>query len=382
MRHLALASAMTSMLAAFGTANAAPAPGIAGDIEVMTQNQYVGADLFPLIGAFGTPYFNDAVISVISTIAATHSVDRVNALAGEIATRRPHLAGLQEVWNVACVQPDPSLHGYPCTDPKFAAAWGDHLQVTLNALGGAYAVAGVVENFRIDSFGPWPGIPFTYGGATAFVQILDRDVILARAGVQASVYKGYACARPSADGCNYDVDLPLVDLGTSVKRGFVVVDATVGGKAYRLVNTHLENEDGPVIPGEIQSAQAYQLLQAILPVTPPDKRLIITGDTNSAPEDPATTLPTPYWIFAGFGLYDTWLVRPGSVAGLSCCQLEDLTNRASVLARRVDLVLSRELPAAVKDARLIGAVAADRLAPPGRGLWPSDHATVAVGLRY
>ena len=45
-------------------------------------------------------------------------------------------------------------------------------------------------------------------------------------------------------------------------------------------------------------------------------------------------------------------------------------------------VFTREEPRAVKDARLIGEVAADRLGPPGRSLWPTDHASVAAGIRY
>ena len=68
--------------------------------------------------------------------------------------------------------------------------------------------------------------------------------------------------------------------------------------------------------------------------------------------------------------------------GLSCCQLEDLSNQQSLLTRRIDLVLSREMPRKVKDARLLGEVTADKTWPPGRGLWPSDHASVAARLQY
>jgi exonuclease III len=87
-------------------------------------------------------------------------------------------------------------------------------------------------------------------------------------------------------------------------------------------------------------------------------------------------------LFYGAGFLDVWLLRPGNVAGLTCCQLEDLSNRVSNLGRRIDLVLTREGPPKVKDVRVIGEVAADRLMPHGRGLWPSDHASVAAGLQY
>jgi hypothetical protein len=41
-----------------------------------------------------------------------------------------------------------------------------------------------------------------------------------------------------------------------------------------------------------------------------------------------------------------------------------------------------EMPRKVKEVRLLGEVAADKTRPPGRGLWPSDHASVAGRLQY
>ena len=66
---------------------------------------------------------------------------------------------------------------------------------------------------------------------------------------------------------------------------------------------------------------------------------------------------------------------------MTCCQLEDLSNRVSLLNQRIDLVLTREMPR-VKEMRLLGEVAADRTRPPGTGLWPSDHVSVAGRLQY
>ena len=62
--------------------------------------------------------------------------------------------------------------------------------------------------------------------------------------------------------------------------------------------------------------------------------------------------------------------------------MEILTNKVSVLNQRIDLILSRGMPRKVKEARLVGEVAADRTRPQGNGLWPSDHASVAARIQY
>lgn len=382
MKRFILASVTASIIGAAATAVAAPPP--VDGVDVMTQNQYVGANLFPLIPAASQPpaVFNEAVKNVARIMAANRTAARVTALAGEIAARNPHLVGVQEAWSVTC---EPR-NAAPCTNTEFAAAWGDFLEITTQALGTRYKVVGAVENFVVD-------IPIMDDGYhLGLIHVMDRDVILARSDVSATVVRPSATTYPcgaglaSADGCNFSVDIPLAAFGTSLKRGFVIADATVNGKAYRFVNTHLENGYADGMPGVVQSAQAMQLIQTVLNTTPPGKRLIVVGDTNSDandPVDPESPIPaTPYMLFTAAEFYDGWLLRPGKVAGFSCCQLEDLTNRVSILARRIDLVLTREMPKQVKDARLIGEVAADRLPPKGRGLWPSDHAAVAAGLRY
>jgi hypothetical protein len=398
MKRLALTLLIASLLGVASAAAAGPAKSKApaNTLEVMTQNQYLGADIAPLIGAIGTDGFNAAVVKALAQISDNQTVARVTRLAGQISGRQPHLVGLQEIWKFTCIPAVPELNGYPCNDPAIAGAFNDHLAITTGALGASYAVAAIVQNFTIESFEAapgvvYPGIPFFINGVPAFLQVMDRDVILARADVTAEPY-AYPCpstpvpGKPdrnnvAVDGCNYVIDLPLGALG-SVRRGFVAVDATVDGALYRFVNTHLEVEAGGPIPGEIQAAQAYQLLDTVKGVPAPERKVLIVGDTNSSPDDLPSTLPTPYMLFTAYQMYDAWLLRPGNVAGLSCCQAEDLLNRVSILYRRVDQIFTEQMPARVKDARLIGEVAADRLAPPGLGLWPSDHSSVAAGLQY
>jgi hypothetical protein len=378
----------TLALCLLGIAAASAAPPAQTDVEVMTQNQYVGANLFPLIPALksGNPaIINTALVGVIKTMSANRTVDRVKALSDEILARKPHLVGIQEAWLIWCEPHDAA----PCTNPEFAGAWGDHLALTEYFLQGAYQKAAYIQNFA-----------FQYDfrdsqNNLGTVIVVDRDATFVRSGVPyVAKIPGtdYPCLAPfvPGKGCTFNVNTPLDFVGdpnpeTYIFHGFLVVDATIAGKVYRFVNTHLENGYEDDFPGVIQSAQAAQIIEA-LAATPMDRKLIIVGDMNSDPSDavdPASPIQaTPYMLFAAAGLFDVWLYRPGDVLGLTCCQDEALLNRESMLMRRIDLIYSREMPRAVRDARLIGEVAADRLGPPGRSLWPTDHASVAAGIRF
>lgn len=377
-------------LTTFGLAWATSAAS--GDIQVMTQNQYLGGDIAPLIATAGTPLFNDAVVAALQQVAASRTPERMQALAQEILERKPHLVGLQEVWKFECLPAGPTPPGYGCDDPSIRAAFNDHLDLTRAALAGAYDDVAQVTNLDLQSFDVYPGIPFFINDVPAFLRVTDRDVILARGDVAGSaVPVDFTCAPDglggtldSDDGCNYGVVVELALIGR-IERGFVGVDVTVNGTAYRFVNTHLETRDPP-LPAEVQAAQMYELIGQVLP-TPLLRRLIVVGDFNSDPVEPASTLPTPYWQAVtaypfGAGLYDTWALRPGNVAGLTCCQAADLLNRPSLLSQRIDHIFVREMPSRVKDARVLGATANYRLMPHGRGLWPSDHAAVGATLFY
>jgi len=384
MKNILRASLTTTLLAWGGLA-------VAGDIQVMTQNQYLGGDIAPVIVTAGTPYFDYAVVTALQQVSASRTPERIQALAREILERKPHLVGLQEVWSFVCLPAGPTPPGYGCDDPSIRNAFNDHLDLTMVALGGAYQDVAQVTNLDLQSFGPYPGIPFLINEVPAFLQVTDRDVILARneGGVATSaVPVDFACRQDgqgatlaSDDGCNYQVVVDLAPIGR-IERGYVGVDVTVNGRAVRFVNTHLETRDGP-IPPIVQAAQMAELLQQVA-TTSTAKTLILAGDFNSDPAEswPADDVPTPYWMAVGFGLYDVWALRPGNVAGLTCCQRADLRNMPSQLSQRIDHLFVREWPARVKDARVLGGTANYKLMPHGRGLWPSDHAAVAATLYY
>ncbi len=356
----------------------------AADIEVLTQNQYLGADLTPLFTAPTPAAFNEAAVAALQQIAATQPADRIKALAAEIAKAGPALVGLQEVDLFQCTNlAPPPTAGVGCDDSSIRGAFVDHLQGTVSALGGSYAAAATVTNLSVE-------VALSINGFPVRVVALDRDVILARSDIPtAAVDFAGVCPKPSAQGCNYDVVLPITlpfspPVTINVERGFVAVDATVAGKVYRFVNTHLEEKLTGTLAATIQAAQAAELIQILQATTPQDRSLLVVGDTNSSPVDPPIlgSFPTPYTQFIAADYSDAWLLRPGNVPGFTCCQEPDLSNHKSELYERVDMIFSLEPPARVKQARVLGATVSNKTPPHGRGLWPSDHGAVSGELQF
>lgn len=348
--------------------------GSTGQVDVMTQNQYLGADLAPVIGAatadpFDPVAFNIAVIMVLQQVAANKTVERMQAQAESISKRQPHFVGLQEVSVFSCA--DPYGTG-ACDDPSIADAFNNYLDLTLAALNGAYDAAAIVENSKAEN------VPFFLPGQTQFalLTLIDRDVILARSDIATNTVDFGCIGLVSMDGCNYQVMLPAGAFG-NVLRGYVGIDATVGDDDYRIVNTHLEVKDFP-IPPLFQDAQALELL-TVLGATPSDKTLVVLGDINSSSDDPVSS---PYGQFTALGYTDAWALRPGDKSGNTCCQLADLSNKKSALNQRIDMVFLGEVPQKVKKARVVGNKVSSKTWPPGLGLWSSDHGAVAAKLHF
>ena len=365
-------------------------PAEAEEIRVMTQNQYLGADLTPVLLA-DPETFNDAAVEALRQIAANKPTERIMAQAKEILKGSPALVGLQEVYWFYCFDDPSPVSGQGCDDPSIRGAFVNHLQETLDALNGEYVAQALVTNLNL------PGIPLTVNGSKVLVGVLDRDVILTRKDIQATPVDFTAvCGNRPDDGCNYKFALevpsplpPPYPPTIRVERGFVGIDVTVDGKSYRFINTHLEQKYTGS-PGLLlfQAFQAMELIQILHNTTPPGVSLLVVGDTNSSPTDlpipfDGEMVPTPYQQFVyGAGYADAWELRPGSVLGMTCCQLADLSNHKSALYERVDMLFSLEPPVGVKQARVVGATVSDKTRPPGRGLWPSDHGAVIAELEF
>jgi hypothetical protein len=386
---------------------AAALPAAAADIDVMTQNQYLGPDLTPVVlAAAAQPFdpvaFNAAVVTALRGIAATRPGPRAQALAAEIAQRHPDVAALQEAYRFACL-PYPGVPPQPgrgCDDPTIRDAFTDHLQDTLAALRGDYVLAGQVTNLNV------PALPFSIDGVPALLGVVDRDAILVRRGLPAAPVDFAAlgaCAKPSGEGCNYQTVPPALPTPAGpivLERGFLAVDVTVRERPYRVFTTHLEvRQPLPGLPETrlLQVGQAYELAATALGTWDGARTLLVLGDINSDPRDtipvppyPATlpwapSLPVvpPYTVFVASGFTDAWTLRPQPGTGESCCQPEDLANRRSALYERIDMVFSLRAPSRVLDMRLLGTTAGAKTRPPSNGgLWPSDHAALAAKLQF
>ena len=384
-------NAVSALFALALFASDAAIAGSKADIHVMTQNQYLGADLGPIITAETPEAANAATIQALIDLSNNNFPERVQALADSILEKQPHLVALQEVFAFDCV--DPYGTGY-CG--LFANAFNDHLALTMAALGDRYEIAAVVQNLTLAP-PALPGIPVFLDttGFPILLQVIDRDVILARSDIETMPVE-FNCLRTSEDGCNYNAVAPvsLGPLEFNVERGFVGVDATVGDVDYRFINTHLEVKllGGDMAAAVLQPAQATELWLAILDgsVFDPTRRLLVAGDFNSSPVDVSPIgVPTAYQQLVGgvlingqplpFGLKDAWTLRPGNPAGLTCCELGDLSNAPSMHYERVDLIFAYPAPLGKTKANVLNADVEDKTLS---GLWPSDHASVSARLTY
>ena len=343
---------------------------VAEEQRVMTRNLYLGAEIQSLAASGTLDEFLVGAQAALAQIAANNFPARAEALAAEIIEKKPHLVGLQEVYN------------YTINGTNGPLPFRDYLEDLLAALaaqGADYRVAAVVRNLDLELDIPGFGR----------VGIMDRDVILAQGNVPTEVVDLTGYCRASIDGCNFQVIVrPETPIGPiAFERGFVAVDALIGNLPMRFVNTHLEvrNVDltNPLSPF-VQAAQSSELI-GILGVVPNPQSapIIIVGDINSSPEHEIVELPVwpyqivpPYMQFVSTGYWDAWTLRPGNSKGYTCCQAEDLLNPESILSERIDMIFSDEVPARVK-ANVVGNDEDDLGL---LGLWPSDHAGVAARL--
>ena len=340
----------------------APANGPqASGLTVMTWNVYYGTDPMPVLLA--PPESVPFVAARAWAIARqTDFPQRAGTIARAIAVRRPHLIGLQEaaLWRIQ--SPGDLVLGGDVPATTVVYDFVNILLDSLKARGLDYrlAAADSTTDVEVPVFNPANGSDLPFDD----VRLTDRDVVLVRGDVET--------ANPAS--ARYAAYLPfsLGGIQSGLYEGWSAVDATVSGRTYRFVSTHLE----------IQQFEPLPVLQAQELVALPEGQsgpVIVVGDFNSDVygKDPSAASPS-YGMMEGAGFHDAWLRGSGSPAsppGLTCCQSGDLLNRRSSFNQRVDFIFTRGLPSgAVTVARqVVGDGPGDRTAS---GLWPSDHGGV------
>ena len=342
-----------------GETNSDAAPRGAPGITALTWNVYLGADIGRVLAARTA---EEAVVLATEEwghVQATDFPARAGALARAIAAQRPHIVGLEE------------LALYRTTDNPFEPATRvayDFLQLVIDSLharGVDYTAAAVdrTSDLQVPVIA---GVDASGQPILAGVRWTDGDAVLVRADVP------YVDAKSGVYAASQVVTIGGV---TSVlSQGWSSVDATVDGRAYRFVVTHLVGQEAP----DVQLAQAGELLALLSAET---GSTILVGDFNSDAYgiDPTRVTPT-YGMMLAAGYRDMWIEPERQARGLTCCQQADLLNARSTFDQRIDFVFTRNLPAGTQPVRrgVVGDRPGDRTAS---GLWPSDHAGVAATIR-
>ena len=329
-------------------------------LTVMTQNLYLGSSLDRAIAARSTNAFVAAVAEIYDTAGFTNFPKRAEAIADTIALEEPDLVGLQEVsrWTA-----QPTLGGPRPQSYDFLAI----LTADLLERGLDYRVEAVSENANI---GPVPLVAPRFGctavgsSPACVVTLQDRDVILVN---NDTPHLRVVKARTGHYAAQEVLQLPT-GAAASFARGWAYVSGTFRGKKFRFVNTHLEMARYTAT----QEAQAYEFL------TGPARAagaVIATGDFNSNAD--LGKQSTTYTALIAARFKDAWQRTNADDPGLTCCQSPSLTNTASRLGTRIDLILTHgEIRA--KAAAVVGATPISASTPP---FWAADHAGVVATLR-
>lgn len=337
------AAAVLTVLAAL-FAGAAKRPPVT--LTVMTRNLYLGANLDPIVKAKSLPAALSAVEAGWAQVQANDFPARARAIAREIAAVKPDFVGFQEAV-LYRTQTPPDFTKTPATTVAL-----DYVAELRKAL------AARKLKYRFVAIAPWTDAELPSGSpATMDVRLTVRDALLAHVDRRLRIRR--------VRKVPYTTVTPLIPDLIVAKRGFIYADATIRGRAFRVVTTHLESFN------DTSQVEQGQQLGATLSVG----RLptVLLGDLNSRADGTGT--PTHANLLA-LGFKDAWTEAHPSDSGLSCCHGEDLREPGGPFYSRIDYVLLKNGFRAVA-AGIVGQKPTDRVG----GLWPSDHAGVWARLR-
>jgi len=321
-------------------------------LTVMTRNMYVGTDVDRAIATTDPNQLPFVVGELWELLLANDFSERAATMAREIAENRPQVVGLQEVSLFRSQTPADFQLNAQTVEIDFLGT----LLAELAALGQHYEVAALVENTDVEL--PRLNADFSLTD----VRLTDYDALLVRADVESS----------AAAAANYQASVPG-PYGLDIKRGWTAVDLTLGGRTFRVVNTHLEPVE--TAGGSFQARQAAELLDLLSSERRPT---VLLGDLNTEADVGAT-----YQLLVNEGFLDAWQLRKGRPEpGLTCCHSTDLSSDAIALVKRIDHVLLRNFEAlwppsgpGPVHSTIVGDDSSEKTVS---GLWPSDHAGVVA----
>jgi endonuclease/exonuclease/phosphatase family metal-dependent hydrolase len=350
LRAIAVLATIGALLTVAAPATADTPPAQAERrLRVATYNLYLGTDLTPLFGKTGADLVA-AAAEAWAHVQATDFGERAEAIADLIVEEQPHLVGLQEVslWQTA-----------PLTNPGALTTRYDFLQILLDELaerGAPYETAAVNAHFS----------GYLPVSADTLVRWTQRNAIIARADLDEETF---VVTNPRQG--NYAAALPVPLGGQQVvfPRGWTSVDVQFRGKWTRFANTHLE-----AYSDVIRKLQAHELV-GILAASP--HPVIVVGDLNSHRDFQGDS----WQILAAAGYTDVWSETMPRVPGYTASFGDDLMGPPSELDHTVDYVL-RSTGSTLDGVDGLGEVIGDEVDDrTSSGLWPSDHAGVAVTVQ-
>jgi endonuclease/exonuclease/phosphatase family metal-dependent hydrolase len=315
-------------------------------LTVMTRNLYLGANLDPIVKAKSLPAALSAVEAGWAQVQANDFPVRARAIAREIGAARPDFVGFQE-----------AVLYRTQTPPDFTATPATHVALDYVAEL-RKALAARKLKYRFVAIAPWTDAELPSGSpATMDIRLTVRDALLVRVDKRLRIKR--------VRKVPYTTITPLIPDVVVAKRGYIYVDATMAGRAFRVATTHLESFNDAS-----QVAQGQELGAALSAGKVPT---VLLGDLNSRADGTGT--PTHANLLA-LGFKDAWTEAHPNDVGLSCCHGEDLRELGGPFYSRIDYVLLKNGFRAV-GAGIVGQKPTERI----NGLWPSDHAGVWAKLR-
>lgn len=374
-RRLVLLAVAALLLTGLLAGSAQAKFGKGHQVNVMTRNLYLGADLTPAIAAKNTNEFVQANGKILRDVTANNFPVRAKGLAKEILKKKPDLVGLQEValWRTGPPSLEPLLSPAGPTATTVRYDYLAELLAQLNKGKKLYRVAVVQQEFDFEAPADENQVP--NDGPNGFIKDAEingrltmRDVILVRLGA------GVVTSHPQKGNFSAMLTVHLSGVEVKVLRGWTALDAKVRGSGkFRFVNTHLEAFDDSNEVPSIRAQQAAELVAKDGPATT-SLPVILLGDLNSDDDTVEGGDRQAYQTLVKAGMRERSTDNP-----LGCCLKSSLLavgagGSVADFDHQVDHVMTRD----PKQVKLLTSSVTGR--QPVNGYWDSDHAGLFSSL--